>query len=73
MKRPFMQIGLGIAVGTGLGAAVALLLGSGGFWLAIGIVVGIALGAAMSRTGSFRANDQQPALSRTAKGLTTND
>src|SRR5438876_1182619 len=37
MKRPSMQIGLGIALGIGIGAAVGVILGSGGAWLAIGI------------------------------------
>jgi hypothetical protein len=68
MKRPSMQIGLGIALGIGIGAGVAIILGSGGLWLAVGIAVGIAIGAAMSRhkwhPELSQANDQR---------LTTND
>jgi hypothetical protein len=54
MKRPLMQIGLGIAFGAALGAAVAIIIGSGGMWLAVGIVVGVFIGAAM-----FRKSNQQ--------------
>lgn len=49
MKRPSIQIGLGIAMGAGIGAAVAIILGSGGAWLAIGIVIGLLIGASISR------------------------
>ena len=50
MKRPSMQIVLGIALGIGIGAAVALILGSGGAWLTVGIVFGIIVGKMMSRS-----------------------
>jgi len=49
MKKPSMQIGLGIAFGAGIGAAIAVVLGSGGAWLAIGIAVGIVIGLTMSK------------------------
>jgi hypothetical protein len=49
MKKPSMQVGLGVAFGAGIGAAIVVVLGSGGAWLAIGIVVGIAIGVAMSK------------------------
>jgi hypothetical protein len=49
MKRPSMQIGLGIALGAGIGAAVALIVGTGGAWLAMGITIGVVIGAAMSK------------------------
>jgi hypothetical protein len=49
MKKPSMQISLGIAFGAALGAAVAIIIGSGGLWLAIGIAVGIAIGASWFR------------------------
>ena len=52
MKRPSMQIGLGLAVGAGLGAAIALLIGTGGLWLAVGILVGITIGASIARKKS---------------------
>jgi hypothetical protein len=54
MKKPSMQIGLGIALGAGIGAAFAVVLGSGGAWLAIGIAIGVIIGASMSKrtTGS---------------------
>jgi hypothetical protein len=49
MKKPSMQVGLGIAFGAGIGVAIVVVLRSGGAWLAIGIVVGIAIGVAMSK------------------------
>ena len=58
MKRPSMQIGLCIAFGAGIGAALAVVLGSGGLWLALGIAIGVAIGAAMSHKNSHK-NDQQ--------------
>jgi hypothetical protein len=64
MKRPSLQIGLGIALGAGLGAAAAVIIGSGGMWLAVGVAVGIAIGIAMSR------RPQQPAKAKdTARQL----
>ncbi len=53
-----MQIGLGIVLGIGIGAGVAIVLGTGGLWLARGIAIGVAVGAAMSRN-SRKANDQR--------------
>ena len=50
MKRPSMQIGLGIALGAGIGAAGAVILGTGGAWLAIGIALGVIVGRMMSRS-----------------------
>jgi len=44
MKRPSMQIGLGIALGAGIGIAVGVALGTGGAWLAIGIAIGVVIG-----------------------------
>jgi CBS-domain-containing membrane protein len=64
MNRSFSQIGLGITFGAGLGAATAVLLGSGGAWLAIGIAVGLIIGAAMFRKNLHKPNGQK---------LTTND
>jgi F0F1-type ATP synthase assembly protein I len=49
MKKPSMQVGLGIVLGAGIGAAIAVVLGSGGAWLAIGIAVGIVIGVTMSK------------------------
>lgn len=50
MKRPSMQIGFGIALGAGIGAAVAVMIGTGGAWLAVGIALGVVIGTAMSKT-----------------------
>jgi hypothetical protein len=52
MRKPSSESGLGIALGAGLGAAVALLIGSGGLWLALGVALGIVLGASMARKKS---------------------
>lgn len=51
MKRQAtsMQILLGVVLGIGIGAGVALILGSGGLWLAVGLAIGIAIGAVMAR------------------------
>src|SRR5205823_4176709 len=46
MNKSSMQIGLGIALGAGIGAAFAVALGTGGFWLAVGIAAGVAIGVA---------------------------
>jgi hypothetical protein len=59
MKRPSLQIGLGIALGAGLGAAAAVIIGSGGMWLAVGVAVGIAIGIAIGIAMSRKP--QQPA------------
>jgi hypothetical protein len=50
MKRPSIQIGLGIALGTGFGLAAAVILGSGGAWLALGIAIGVIVGWSLART-----------------------
>ena len=49
MKRPSIQVGLGIAMGAGIGAALALILGTSGAWLAGGIIIGLLIGASLSR------------------------
>jgi hypothetical protein len=53
-----MQIGFGIALGAGIGAAVAVILGTGGAWLGVGIALGVAIGAAMwkGKAGSSAAS-----------------
>jgi hypothetical protein len=40
--------GVGIGLGARLGAAAAVLLGSSGLWLAIGMAIGIAIGFVLS-------------------------
>ena len=37
MTKPYLQIGLGIALGAGIGTALSVPLGSGGLWLGVGI------------------------------------
>ena len=71
MKRQAtsMQIILGIVLGIGIGAGVALVLGSGGLWLAVGLAIGIAIGAAMSRKNKDAAQANQ----RSAQGQQLND
>jgi uncharacterized membrane protein len=59
MKKKSTQIGLCIALGAGLGAALSIALGTGSAWLALGI----AIGAAFTRTSSHKTrstiNDQR--------------
>lgn len=49
MKKPSTQIGLGIALGAGIGAAITIFLGTGVAWLAIGIALGVVIGAAITK------------------------
>ena len=53
MKRPSMQIGLGIALGAGIGIAIDVAFGSGGTWLAIGVAIGVAIGGAFFGESMF--------------------
>jgi len=62
MKRPAMQISFGVALGAGMGGALAIVLGAGAAWLGIGIVIGILIGASMSS----KKADSEPARSRRA-------
>lgn len=64
MRKPSMQVGFGLVLGAGIGIAAAVILGSGSFWLAVGIAVGVAVGTAMARASSRKTHDQR---------LTTND
>jgi hypothetical protein len=63
MNKPSMQIGLGIALCAGIGAAMAVALGTGGVWLAVGIAVGVAIGAAMSRNSVSNKKSETTILS----------
>ena len=59
MKRASIEISFGIALGAGIGGALAVLLGAGAAWLGIGMVIGVVIGAAMSR----KRADSSPAVS----------
>lgn len=61
MKRATssMQILLGLVLGIGIGAGVAVVLGSGGLWLAVGLAIGVAVGAAMARKNKEGASAVQ--------------
>ena len=61
MKRPSMQIGLGIALGAGIGIAIDAAFGSGGTWLAIGVAIGVAIGTAMSKQTTRPASGRMDA------------
>jgi hypothetical protein len=60
-----MQIGLGIALGAGIGTAIVVALGSGGAWWAIGIAIGVIIGTAMSRKA-----EHAPSLPKASSSLT---
>jgi len=49
MKRSSMQVAFGLVLGAGAGAAIAIIVGSGGIWLTIGIAVGVVIGSWMTR------------------------
>jgi O-antigen ligase len=44
MKAPYLQVGFGLLLGAGMGLAVALLFGSRGLWLALGLAIGVVIG-----------------------------
>jgi len=49
MKHSSMQIAFGLVLGAGVGAAIAIIVGTGGVWLTIGIAVGVVIGSWMTR------------------------
>ena len=49
MKHSSMQVAFGLVLGTGAGAAIAIIAGVGGIWLAIGIALGVMIGSWMAR------------------------
>ena len=51
MKRPYMQIGLGIVLGAGVGTALGVAAGHVAAWLGVGIAIGVAIG------GNFRGTN----------------
>jgi hypothetical protein len=44
MKRPYMQIALGIVLGAGVGTALGVAAGHVAAWLGVGIAIGVAIG-----------------------------
>ena len=57
--KPFMQIGIAIALGAIAAIAVAGIIGGGAAWLTVGIVIGITLGAAFPRRHAEAVNHQR--------------
>ncbi len=51
MKRPYMQIALGIVLGAGVGTALGVAAGHVAAWLGVGIAIGVAIG------GNFRGTN----------------
>jgi len=43
-----MQVAFGLVLGAGAGAAIAIIAGVGGLWLAIGIALGVVIGSWMT-------------------------
>ena len=61
MKHSSMQIAFGLVLGAGVGAAIAIIVGTGGVWLTIGIAVGVVIGSWMTRKSKteLKADSQQ--------------
>jgi len=49
MKRSSMQVAFGLVLGAGVGAAIAIIAGTGGLWLTVGIALGVVIGSWMTR------------------------
>ena len=45
MKKPSMQIVLGITLGAGIGTAMGVAAGHVAVWLAVGIAIGVVIGS----------------------------
>ena len=45
MKKPSMQIVLGITLGAGIGTAMGVAAGHVAIWLAVGIAIGVVIGS----------------------------
>ena len=57
MKKPSMQIGLGIALGAGIGTALGVAAGHVAVWLAVGIAIGVAIGSSFRGTNCAECED----------------
>ena len=69
MKKPAMQIVLGITLGAGIGTAMGVAAGHVAVWLAVGIAIGVVIGSNFSGTNcaeceavheTHQAKSQQP-------------
>jgi predicted lysophospholipase L1 biosynthesis ABC-type transport system permease subunit len=69
MKRPSMQIALGIVLGAGVGTALGVAAGHVAAWLGIGIAIGVVIGSNFRSTNcaecaavheKHQARSQQP-------------
>ena len=70
MKHSSMQVAFGLVLGAGAGAAIAIVAGVGGLWLAIGIAVGVVIGSWMTRKSkpaSGRSSELVPKVSMRSK------
>ncbi len=70
MKKPSMQIVLGITLGAGIGTAMGVAAGHVAIWLALGIAIGVVIGSNFRDTNcaecaavheKHQAKSQQPA------------
>ena len=70
MKRPSMQVALGIVLCAGIGAAWGVVAGHAAAWLGVGIAIGVVIGSNFRGTncaecaevhGEHQAKSQQPA------------
>jgi uncharacterized membrane protein len=69
MKKPSMQIALGIVLGAGIGAALGVAAGHVAAWLGVGIAIGVVIGSNFRGPncaecaevhGNHQARSQQP-------------
>jgi hypothetical protein len=70
MKKPSMQVVLGIVLGAGIGAALGVAAGHVAAWLGIGIAIGVVIGSNFHSTNcaecaqvheKHQTRSQQPA------------
>jgi type IV secretory pathway TrbD component len=59
MKTFYLQVGLGLALGAGTAAAFALIFGSRGLWLALGLAIGLVIGVSTARAWAKNQPQQQ--------------
>jgi hypothetical protein len=70
MKHSSMQVAFGLVLGAGVGAAIAIIAGVGGVWLAVGVALGVVIGSSLTRrskTASGGSSELAPKVSMRSK------